>query len=177
MTRLNYNNLLDRLSDASTFGAEGAEGLMSEAGEAIYDLLNRLEQAGITRLEHDLKQAREDATMWQKHAEVHLHRAAFWCNKATRPTDQPATPMRYDLAAPADETLPYFVREVSALAVADYHRRKPRQRRRSGFEICQVLCTDWRRFHRLLASTVYNKTWQSLVSAGKERQKTMEETR
>jgi len=75
----------------------------------------------------------------------------------------------YDLAN-IPEQLPNFCRDVSKLAwIAWDTRGKTQPTRRTGEEICGLLCINWRGFHRRVATTIYTRTLDSFRYAEGER--------
>ena len=75
--------------------------------------------------------------------------------------------MALDLCNPSPAVLMAFTNAVVEMAVNDFG--SGRKRMRSGEDICEHLCTDYRNGHKKMASHLYAKTHWTLTVAAKER--------
>ena len=63
---------------------------------------------------------------------------------------------KYDLGFPDAATMRAFVSAVTELAIADHAEsvRTGKRRKRTGSELLQMFCEDWRRGHRRFATGI-----------------------
>lgn len=84
----------------------------------------------------------------------------------TKANSIPVAPREYDLCLSTGSALQSFVLAVTDIATFDF--QAGRKRMRSGREICDHLCTDYRKGHMKLASHLYSHVHWSLDCAKRE---------